>query len=223
MANFDGIDYGLFYSDRMWERIIRAQVAEIKRLKGKAMLIGECGHASRAAKEGMQSFIPAEDRVPVVSIHEVAYEGFRSGKLKLRPDAIEERTTYHDPCNISRKGWIVEQPRAILRHICNDFVEMTPRGTENYCCGGGGGSVSIDEIKDFRMFIGGKVKADQIRATGAHYVVTPCANCKKQVGELIEAHEIDCERLGLHDLMLKAIDLGPAPSPSKTEEGEEKE
>ncbi len=31
-TNFDGIDYGLFYSDRMWERIIKAQVAEIKRL-----------------------------------------------------------------------------------------------------------------------------------------------------------------------------------------------
>jgi Fe-S oxidoreductase len=210
-GNFDGIDYGLFYSDRMWERIIKAQVAEIKRLKGKVMLIGECGHASRSAKEGMQNFIPPEERLPVVSIQEVAYEAFCSGKLKLKPNVIEERTTYHDPCNIARKGWIVEQPRVILRHICKDFVEMTPKGTENYCCGGGGGSVSIDEIKDFRMFIGGKVKADQIRATDARQVVTPCANCKKQISELLEAHKVDCENMGLHDLMLKAIELGPPP------------
>ncbi len=210
--NFDGIDYGLFYSDRMWEQIIQAQVAELKRLGGKVMLIGECGHASRAAKEGMQSFIPPEDRVPVVNCMELAHQAFVSGKLKLKPNVIEERTTYHDPCNIARSGWIVEQPREILRHICKDFVEMTPRGRDNYCCGGGGGTVSIDEIKDFRMFIGGKTKAAQIRATGAKYVVTPCANCKKQVGELLEAHEVDCERIGLHDLMLKALILGDPPA-----------
>ena len=210
--NFDGIDYGLFYSDRIWERIIKAQLAEVKRLGGEVMLIGECGHASRAAKEGMQNFIPLHERVPVINIMELTHGALVSGELKLKPGVIEERTTYHDPCNIARNGWIVEQPRAILRHICKDFVEMTPGGTDNYCCGGGGGSVSIDEIKDFRMFTGGKTKADQIEATGAQYVVTPCANCKKQVGELLDAHEMECERIGLHDLILKAIDLGDPPA-----------
>ena len=112
----------------MWERIIKAQVAEIKRLGGKVMLIGECGHASRSAKEGMQNFIPPEERVPVVNIMELAHESFIAGKLRLKANVIEERTTYHDPCNIARKGWIVEQPRVLLRHICKDFVEMTPRG-----------------------------------------------------------------------------------------------
>jgi Fe-S oxidoreductase len=209
-TNFDGIDYGLFYSDRMWERIIKEQVAEIKRLGGKKMLIGECGHATRAAVEGMQSFIPPEDRVPVVHIMQLAYDKFLSGELKLRENVIEERTTYHDPCNIVRKGWIVDQPRTILRHICKDFVEMTPRGVDNYCCGGGGGTVSIDEIKDFRMAIGGKTKAEQLKKTGAYYVVTPCANCKKQVDEIIEAHGLEMQKVGLHDLMLKAIEFEPA-------------
>ncbi len=206
-SNFDGIDYGLFYSDRMWERIIKAQVAEIKRLQGKVMLIGECGHASRSAKEGMQNFIPEKDRVPVINIMELAYEGFMSGKLKLKKGAIKERTTYHDPCNIARLGWIVEQPRVLLRHICEDFVEMTPNREDNYCCGGGGGTVSIDEIHEFRMLVGGKTKAEQLRKTGAHYAVTPCANCKKQIDEIIAAHDLDMQKVGLHDLLLKAIEF----------------
>ena len=205
--NFDGIDYGLFYSDRIWERIIKAQVAEIKRLGGKIMLIGECGHASRSAREGMQNFIPPEERVPVVNIMEVAHAAFVEGKLKLKKGAVKERTTYHDPCNIARTGWIIEQPRVILRHICQDFVEMTPTGVDNICCGGGGGTVSIDEIHEFRMFVGGKVKAEQIKATGAKYVVTPCANCKKQIDEVLKAHKLETERTGLHDLMLKAIEF----------------
>jgi Fe-S oxidoreductase len=206
-GNFDGIDYGLFYSDRMWERIIRAQVDEIKRLGGKVMLIGECGHASRAAREGMQNFIPPEERVPVVNIMELTSQGFMDGRLKLQRNAIAERTTYHDPCNIARSGWIVEQPRILLRHVCSDFVEMTPRGTDNICCGGGGGTVSIDEIHEFRMRIGGKTKAEQIRATGAHYVVTPCANCKKQTDEVLKAHELPTRRVGLHDLLLRAVEI----------------
>ncbi len=212
-GNFDGIDYGLFYSDRMWDRIIRDQVAEIHRLGGKVMLIGECGHASRAAREGMANFVPPEEQVPVVNIMELACEMFRKGKLNMIRGAIPERTTYHDPCNISRKGWIIDQPRVLLRHICRDFVEMEPHGSENYCCGGGGGTVSIDEIRKFRTSIGGKRKADQIRATGAHYVVAPCANCKKQVDEVIADHGLDVVRTGLHDLMLKAIIMPDGQKP----------
>jgi Fe-S oxidoreductase len=219
-GNFDGIDYGLFYSDEMWERILKSQVAEIHRLGGKKMLIGECGHASRAAKEGMVNFIPRDQQVPVVNIMELAYRKFTTGELNLIPDIIAERTTYHDPCNIARKGWIVEQPRVILRHICQDFVEMEPHGCDNYCCGGGGGTVSIDEIRCFRTSVGGRTKAEQIAATGAHYVVTPCANCKKQIDEVIKDHDLPQVRTGLHDLMLKAIVLPNGQRPIVREEEE---
>ena len=216
--NFDGIDYGLFYSDRIWDRIIKAQVAEVHRLGGKKMLIGECGHASRSAEEGMANFVPEKNQIPVVNIMELAHEKFISGKLTLLQGAIEERSTYHDPCNIARKGWIVEQPRVILRHICQDFVEMEPNGCDNYCCGGGGGTVSIDEIRGFRTLVGGKTKAEQIKATGAHYVVAPCANCKKQVDEVIKDHKLSQIRTGLHDLMLKAIVLPNGQKPIVKEE-----
>jgi hypothetical protein len=41
-------------------------------------------------------------------------------------------------------------------------------------------------------------------------VVTPCANCKKQTDEIIEAHGLEMQKVGLHDLMLKAIEFEPA-------------
>jgi Fe-S oxidoreductase len=49
-GNFDGINYGLFYSDALLGRIIRNVIAEVRRVKGSKALIGECGHASRSAK-----------------------------------------------------------------------------------------------------------------------------------------------------------------------------
>ena len=145
--NFDGINYGLFYSDRLLGRIVSAEVDELRRLKGQKILIGECGHASRSAKAFVPTF-GGKNPPPVVNIMEYTYDQWKAGKLKLKPGVIQERVTYHDPCNIARSGWITEQPREILKHICADFVEMTPNRQDNYCCGGGGGTVSIDEIRE---------------------------------------------------------------------------
>jgi len=86
---------------------------------------------------------------------------------------------------------------------------MTPNRTENFCCGGGGGTVSIDEIRSFRTGPMGRIKAEQIRATGAQIVVAPCANCKKQLREVCEDNGMpEVQVVGIHDLVLKAIDFG---------------
>ena len=221
-GNYDGINYGLFYSDRMMERIVNNVIAEVHRLKGEKVLVGECGHATRSAW-----YVPAfggPDAPPVVNCLEYAHEMLMAGRIPLKPEKIKERVTYHDPCNIARSGRITEEPREILKAICEDFVEMTPNRTENYCCGGGGGTVSIDEIREFRTGPLGKRKADQIRATGAHYVVSPCANCKKQLREVCEDNGLEEVRVvGLHDLLLEVIDFGvPAPGES-SEVGSEPE
>lgn len=220
---FDGINYGLFYSDRMLERIVRKIDAETRRLDGRKVLIGECGHASRSAKYFLPTHCGGDDAFPVVNIMEYTWQAWKDGKLKLRPNAIEERVTYHDPCNIARQRWIINQPRELLKAICADYVEMTPSGEDNICCGGGGGTVSIDEIRPYRTAVGGKLKADQIRATGAKYVVAPCANCKKQLRELVEDQGIDAEVVGLHDLLYKAIEFPESmkvPPPEETGEAE---
>jgi len=213
-GNYDGINYGLFYSDRMLERIVKNVVKEARRLKAKKVLVGECGHATRSAW-----YIPAfggPDAPPVVNFMQYTAEQLRKGKIPFTDKRIEERVTYHDPCNVARAGKIVDEPREILRAICRDFVEMTPNGRDNYCCGGGGGTVSIDEIREFRTKKLGKRKADQIRDTGAKYLVSPCANCKKQLREVCEDNGLDnVEVVGLHDLVLKVIDFG-VPEPSKS-------
>ncbi|MCB2198871.1 (Fe-S)-binding protein [bacterium] len=205
-CNYDGINYGLFYSDWHLERIIKQLVGEVERLNGKNLLIGECGHASRSAHD----FVPVfggKRPSPVVSFIEYTLDCLRKGKITLNPNIITQKVTYHDPCNIARGGWIVDQPREILKSFVKDYVEMTPGGKLNYCCGGGGGLVSIDEIHDYRMEVGGRKKAEQLIATGADICIAPCANCKKQLKELVEHYEIPCEIMGLHDLILKAIEI----------------
>jgi Fe-S oxidoreductase len=217
--NFDGINYGLFYSDRLMERIVKNVVTEVDRLKAKKVLVGECGHATRCAW-AIPTF--CEEGPPsVVNFLQYTHEQLVKGNIPLKDELIEERVTYHDPCNLARAGKITEEPREILKAICRDYVEMTPNRTENYCCGGGGGLVSIDEIRDFRTCSMGKAKADQIRATGAQYVVAPCANCKKQLKEVCEDNDLeDVTIIGLHDLLLRVIDFGNDASTDGEEAGD---
>jgi Fe-S oxidoreductase len=189
------------------ERSVKNVIGEVHRLKGQKVLVGECGHATRSAW-----YVPAfggPDAPPVVNCLQYAHRMLEAGKIPLKDERIQERVTYHDPCNIARAGRITEEPREILKTICSDFVEMTPNRTENYCCGGGGGTVSIDEIRAFRTGPMGKRKAQQIRETGAKYLVSPCANCKKQLREICEDNDLDdVEVVGLHDLLLRVIDFG---------------
>ena len=59
-----------------------------------------------------------------------------------------------------------------------------PNGTQNYCCGGGGGFLQAGYPKERRLY--GKTKFDQIINTGASYVITPCHNCHAQIHDLSE-------------------------------------
>jgi Fe-S oxidoreductase len=203
---YDGINYGLFYNDWVLERIIGKLVQESKRLRASKILIGECGHAARSAKQFLPTYANGS-KLPVTSILELTWSAIQQGKLKFDPQAIPERVTYHDPCNIARSGWLINQPRQILRSFVKDFVEMQPNGRQNYCCGGGGGLVSLDETYEFRMEVAGKTKARQIQASGADIVATPCANCKKQLRELVDYYKLPVQIVGVHDLILRAIQL----------------
>jgi Fe-S oxidoreductase len=203
---FDGINYGLFFNDWVLERVIEKLVAEAQRLGAHKILIGECGHAARSARQ----FIPSLSNgsgLAVESILEVASRSILQGKITLDGAAVPERVTYHDPCNIARSGWLIKQPRQILKSFIPNFIEMNPCGAKNYCCGGGGGLVSLDEIHEFRMQVSGKTKAEQIKKSDAEIVVTPCANCKKQLRELAEYYQLPVQVVGVHDLVLRAIQL----------------
>ncbi|MBN1212293.1 MAG: (Fe-S)-binding protein [candidate division Zixibacteria bacterium] len=216
-CNYDGINYGLFYSDWHLENIIKQLLREVTRLRGRNVLIGECGHASRSAHD----FVPVfggNSAYPVVSFIEYTLGCLEQGRIHLDPDVITERVTYHDPCNVARSGWIVEQPRKILKSFVKNFVEMEPHGQENYCCGGGGGLVSVDEIHEFRMEIGGKMKAQQLEKVAADIIIAPCANCKKQLKELVEYYKLPSKVMGLHDLILKAIEIPGGKSPAERKE-----
>lgn len=59
---------------------------------------------------------------------------------------------------------------------------MYPNRSNNFCCGGGGGYLQSG-YKEERLEYG-RIKDNQIQATGADYVVAACHNCHAQIEEL---------------------------------------
>ena len=58
-------------------------------------------------------------------------------------------------------------------------------------------------------------EAKQIEKTEAEIIVSPCANCKKQLRELVEHYKLPCKVVGLHDLILDVIEIPGGKSPEE--------
>jgi Fe-S oxidoreductase len=200
---YDAINYGLFYSDKVTADVLNKLLAEAYRLKVKKILIGECGHATKVVKLFMNIF--GKYKFEVQNVMEYTAKAIEEGRLKINPEVNKDTVTYHDPCNLGRGLGIYDAPRTIVKASTIHFVEMYPNREKNYCCGGGGGGVTVPDIYEFRMRISGIKKVEQVKATGAKYLIAPCANCKKQLRELMEYHKLPVNVIGVHDLLIKAL------------------
>ena len=93
----------------------------------------------------------------------------------------------------------------MVHAVATDYREMTPNRELNWCCGGGGGLIAVaEDMFDTRMQ-GGLPKVDQIKATGAEWVITACENCKTQLEDLNDHFELDVEIKGVIDLIADAL------------------
>jgi CheY-like chemotaxis protein len=99
---------------------------------------------------------------------------------------------------------LFEEPRELLNLVCMDFREMYPNRTENYCCTGGGGAMSMSEYTPRRLK-SAKIKADQLKETGAAAVVTSCHNCVDGLGDVIRHYELGMEVTQLVHLVANAL------------------
>jgi Fe-S oxidoreductase len=167
----EGGNFGLFTSHEMIKRLNAKVYAEAKRLKVKWILGGECGHMWRVLHQYMDTVNGPADflEVPKSPITGTVFENAKStkmihimefladliheGKLRLNPARNDhQRVTFHDSCNPARGMGLLEEPRYVLKNVCNNFFEM-PENTireQTFCCGGGAG-LGTDENMEMRL------------------------------------------------------------------------
>jgi len=205
---YDVTNFGVFLGDPgVARRIAMLDVEEAERLGVKALVTSECGHAYRVLRWEAPDWLGRPLAFEVKNIVELADAWVCEGRIRLDRSSNRLPVTYHDPCNITRNGGVIEEPRRLLRAAVSEFREMTPNRERNWCCGGGGGLHSMPEYKDVRLG-SGLMKADQVRATGAAVVATTCANCQLQLGELNEHYGLGVRCVSVTDLVAAAL-VGP--------------
>jgi Fe-S oxidoreductase len=89
-----------------------------------------------------------------------------------------------------------------------NFVDMHPNRSNNYCCGGGGGYLQSGFTDARREY--GRLKAEQILATSADYCIAPCHNCHAQIHDLAEVRGHAWQTVHLWTLICLSLGiLGP--------------
>jgi Fe-S oxidoreductase len=209
LSLIESSNYGYFLGDSEKARLIAKRfVDEAYRLGVKEIVITECGHAYRVMKLFYEAWAGEKLPFKITHIVDVMDRYLAEGRIAIK-DVITTPVTYHDPCQIGRNGGVFDAPRNILGRIAADFRELTPNREKQWCCGGGGGLVAMPEFDEFRMKTG-KIKADQLRATGATILACPCENCRLQIDGLNQEYSLGLRIEPMMELVCEAMGY---PSP----------
>jgi Fe-S oxidoreductase len=203
--SYDVTNYGLYSGDDEAAALISSRLREsMAKFGAKTLVLGECGHGYNSNRWEAPEWMAARDNFEVKGVIQIIAGYIREGRIKLDPSRNQKRVTLHDPCNLVRLGGIIEEQRFILKRAVTDFVEMHPNREKNYCCGGGGGQLAMTRFAKRRLETG-KIKADQIRETGAKIVVTPCHNCIDQISELNREYDLKVEIKTVSEVVADAL------------------
>ncbi len=204
---YDAVNYGAWYDDIQLARIVIKHAEIARKLEVKKIVVGECGHATKALIVVADRVLPDDLRIPRESCLTLLRDIVVSGKLNLDPSKNMFPVTLHDPCNIVRLSGIVKPQREILQRICPLFREMEPHGPWNYCCGGGSGFAIMTSMNfpEWRSKVASRMKFKQILEAFKDsldpripkYVCAPCSNCKGAIRDIL-AHYKATERINIH-------------------------
>jgi Fe-S oxidoreductase/ActR/RegA family two-component response regulator len=214
---WDMTNFGLFSGDDQLGGAVAGRVYEkCEELRGKKLVQSECGHGYRSttcegpnwAKTDIKSF-ELESSVNTMLRY------IKEGRIRVDKNKNTEPITFHDSCNNARSCGLFEEPRELLNLVVTDFREMYPNRSENYCCTGGGGAMSMSEYTPNRLK-SAKVKAEQLKATGAKVVATSCHNCVDGLTDLIRHYKLDMKVVQLVNLVANAlVEEKPAEVPAE--------
>jgi len=202
---FDVTNYAYFTGDDALAALFAGRLrAAMDALRAKTLVLSECGHGFAANRWEAASWLAETSGREVRSVLEIVAEDAKAGRLRFDPSRHSKRVTLHDPCQLVRLGGIIEEPRTILKRAVADFAEMTPNRKDNYCCGGGGGQLSMTAYAARRRSAG-RIKAAQISRSEAKIVASPCHNCLDQLSELNRHYKLGVEVKSVLELAAEAL------------------
>jgi Fe-S oxidoreductase len=226
----EGSNPGLYSSHELAKRLGAPIYEEARRLGVQWILGGECGHMWRTIHQylltmnGPAGFLRTPESVltgtrfehasaaGALHICELTADLLHHGKLPLDASRNNRWTvTYHDSCHPARSMGMLEEPRTILRHAVQRFVEM-PANTirENTLCCGAGGGLDAEENFEYRMRCG-YPRAMAVKTVkqehGVNLLACICATDKVSLPVLLDYWVGGVAVAGVHELLGNALIL----------------
>jgi len=224
----EGGNFGFFTSHEMAKRLNAKMYAEARRLGVKWILGGECGHMWRVVHQYMDTMNGPADfleepvspitgtkfenaiSTKMVHIMEFTSDLIKHNKLKLDPSRNDHlKLTFHDSCNTARGMGIFEEPRYVIKSVCNNFYEMPPETIreQTFCCGSGAG-LNAGEDMELRMR-GGLARANAVKHVhekyGVNMMAAICAIDRAALPTLMEYWVPEVGITGIHELVGNAL------------------
>jgi Fe-S oxidoreductase/CheY-like chemotaxis protein len=202
---WDMTNFGLFSGDDDLGGSVAGRLYDsVEELRGRKLVISECGHGYRSTRCEGPNWAKTDIPFVMESSVDTMLRYIKEGRIKVDKTKNPEPVTFHDSCNNARSCGLFEEPRELLNLVCMDFREMYPNRSENYCCTGGGGAMSMSEYTPRRLK-SGIIKANQLKETDAAYVVTSCHNCVDGLNDVIRHYKIDMKVTQLVNLVANAL------------------
>ncbi len=175
-GGFDASNIGFNNGDlELQEQLTRKLVDTAVQIGAKTILLPECGHAYGAARWEAAKWYGQALPVRIIHMTEFLDEQLAAGTIRVKP--IGQTATFHDPCQIVRRGGLEAAARRVLKALGFDLIELRDSGVRGFCCGGGGGVVSNQRATPLRHQVFA-MKREQVEATGAQRFVTSCGQCR---------------------------------------------
>ena len=211
-----GVDYGLL-GEQEWccgypmaingeleeaRETIRHNV-EAVRAMGAKTVVTTCPSCFHFWKHTYPVALGEELGFEVVHSTEFLADLLEEGRLPLREDLPEQVVTYHDPCDLGRKGEVFDAPRRILAAIPGvTLVEMEENREGAHCCGGGGNLESFNP--EMSRAIAAR-RIHQAAETGARMVLSACQQCERTLFNAARAERVRVRVKDITEIVLDAL------------------
>ena len=176
---------------------------EAVRVMGARKVVVTCASCYHFWKHSYPAALGVDDLgIEVQHATEFLADLLETGSLEL--NELRQKVTYHDPCDLGRKGGVIEAPRRILAQIPGlRLVEMAENRDSSHCCGGGG------NLESFAPEVSQAVARNRIRQAAeveAGTLVSACQQCERTLANAARAERIRIRVKDITEVVLEALE-----------------
>lgn len=144
----------------------------------------------------------------VISYIDILNKYMDEGKLRVDAEKFKNvKITYHDPCYLGRANGIYEQPRAILKKLGGELVEMERNRSFALCCGAGGAQMFKEAEKGNKeVFL---ERMEDVLKVDPEIIATACPFCMTMMTDGIKYknQEEKMRNLDIAELIAESLNL----------------